>query len=46
MSSPFMGSDKLRAHLRKKSAEHVGTDDLGEANRRFEVLHEWRDEDE
>lgn len=44
--SPFMGADELREHLRERMQDLVGTGDLGEANRRFEVLEEWRYEDE
>jgi len=37
--------DALREGLRENAQEHVGTDDLGEANRRYEVLHSWRYDD-
>lgn len=45
-SSPFMGAEALRERLRENAVEHVGTDDLAEANRRYEVLHSWRYGDE
>lgn len=38
----WMEPDELREHLKEKSEHFVGTADLEEANRRFEVLHEWR----
>jgi len=34
--------DALRAYLRAKMEEMVGTRDLAEANRRARVLNEWR----
>jgi len=35
----------LRDHLQMKMAEATGTNDMAEAERRMEVLHEWRFED-
>jgi len=37
-----MGADALRERLQENAERHVGTDDLEEANRRYEVLHGWR----
>jgi len=42
--SELMGAAELRQHLREVARESVGTDELEEANRRWDVLLDWRDD--
>lgn len=42
MRAQFDLQHKLKAHLLDECARHFGTRDLAEANRRAEVLDEWR----
>lgn len=38
----LMGAEQFREFLKETAEESVGTRDLGEANRRWSVLNEWR----
>lgn len=38
----FIGAEKLKEYLKKRNIKSVGTRNLAEANRRFEVLFEWQ----
>jgi len=40
---PQLSTDAFREHLRDKMEDIVGTRDLERANRRAELLHEWRE---